>query len=194
MTIPTLMNNTNKQEYVSRLLKTYSTLGQGLNSIWNNNDTAPGDYEFFSTHNFIDEFAKVASIEKKCNSILECTGSNIYDNHRWLNGNSISSGVITSGKTVIMTDGQMISYIAVSGSSNVFLSAENTENTMGRFVVDVNGNKGPNKIGVDTYYFYLVRGNGIVPAGMDGVTRCAKNQQGQDCAAKVLKEKAINYI
>ena len=33
MTIPTLMNNTNKQEYVSRLKKTYSTLAQATNRI-----------------------------------------------------------------------------------------------------------------------------------------------------------------
>ena len=64
MTIPTLMNNTQKQEFVSQLTKTYSTLSQGLNQIWNNNDTAPGDYEFFNDHNFIDEFAKVSNIEK----------------------------------------------------------------------------------------------------------------------------------
>ena len=33
MTIPTLMNNTNKQEYVSRLKKTYSVLSQVSNKI-----------------------------------------------------------------------------------------------------------------------------------------------------------------
>ena len=33
MTIPTLMNNTNKQEYVSRLKKTYSTMAQATNRI-----------------------------------------------------------------------------------------------------------------------------------------------------------------
>ena len=58
MTIPTLINKTNKQEYVSRLTKTYSTLSQGLNSIWQNNGTAPGDYGFFNDHDFIDEFFK----------------------------------------------------------------------------------------------------------------------------------------
>ena len=49
MTIPTLINKTNNQEYVSRLIKTYSTLSQGLNSIWQKNDVAPGDYEFLNT-------------------------------------------------------------------------------------------------------------------------------------------------
>ena len=82
-------------------------------------------------------------------------GHNIYDNHRWLNGNNINSASITSGKTVIMSDGQMISYMVNSGSPTVYLSAENAENAMGRFVVDVNGNKDPNKIGVDTFISVL---------------------------------------
>ena len=193
MTIPTLMNNTKKQEFVSQLTKTYSTLSQGLNSIWNKNDTAPGDYEFFTTHNFMDEFAKVTNIQKKCSTIFECTGSNIYDNHRWLNGNTMSSTVYGDGKTVIMSDGQMISFVNYV-MATYGLSAEDTENVVGRFLVDVNGNKGPNKIGIDTFTFYLIRGKGIVPAGIDSVTNCAKNQLGKDCTAKVLKEKAINYI
>ena len=33
MTIPTLMNNTNKQEYVSKLKKAYSTMAQATNKI-----------------------------------------------------------------------------------------------------------------------------------------------------------------
>ena len=33
MTIPTLMNNTNKQEYVSKLKKAYATLSQATNRI-----------------------------------------------------------------------------------------------------------------------------------------------------------------
>ena len=193
MTIPTLMNNTKKQEFVSQLTKTYSTLAQGLNAIWNKNDTAPGDYEFFSTHNFMDEFAKVTNIQKKCSTISECMGQNIYDNHRFLSGSTINSSYIADGKTVITADGQMISFVTLV-SVTYGLTAEDTENTMGRLIVDVNGNKGPNKVGIDTYYFYLVRGKGIVPAGMQGVTNCAKNKPGYDCAAKVLKEKAINYI
>lgn len=193
MTIPTLMNNTKKQEFVSQLTKTYSTLSQGLNSIWNKNDTAPGDYEFFTTHNFMDEFAKVTNIQKKCSTISYCTGSNIYDNHRFLSGSTINSSYIGDGKTVITADGQMISFVS-SVSTTYGLTAEDTENTMGRLVVDVNGNKGPNKIGIDTFYFYLVRGKGIVPAGIENSSTCRKNSGDQGCAAKVLKEKAINYI
>ena len=192
MTIPTLMNNTNKQEYVSRLIKTYSTLNQGLNAIWNNNDTAPGDYTMFHTVNYLDEFEKVGSIQKKCNTIQACIGVSIATRYKTLKNSVFAS--LTDGKTVITSDGQLISYVIVTSSAAVYLSAENQEKTIGRFFVDVNGAKGPNKLGVDAYYLYLVEGKGVVPSGMDGVTYCNTNNHGQDCAAKVLKEKAITYI
>ena len=193
MTIPTLMNNTQKQEFVSQLTKTYSTLSQGLNQIWNNNDTAPGDYEFFNDHNFLDEFAKVSNIEKKCDTIVACIGENIYDRHRYLNGNNLNSTAFGDGKTVITADGQMISFVKTVISASG-LSAEDTANLLGRIIVDVNGNKGPNKIGVDTFLFYLVKGKGILPAGLENSSTCIKSAGGQGCTAKVLKEKAINYI
>ena len=191
MTIPTLINKTNNQEYVNRLFKTYSTLSQGLNSIWNNNDTSPGDYTMFHTVNYIDEFAKIGSIQKKCNTIQACTGVSVSSRYKFLNNNVFAS--LTDGKTVITSDGQLISYVILTSGATIYLSAENQEKTIGRFFVDVNGEKGPNKLGIDAYYLYLVEGKGIVPAGMDGVTLCARNKGGQDCAAKVLKEKAINY-
>ena len=194
MTIPTLMNNTQKQEFVSQLTKTYSTLSQGLNQIWNNNDTAPGDYEFFNDHNFLDEFAKVSNIEKKCDTISACIGEDINSNHKRLNGLPLNSSWISDGKTVITADGQMISFVKTV-MNTYGLSAEDTANIMGRFVVDINGNKNPNKIGVDTFYFYLIKGKGIVPAGLDNWSTCSnKSQNGEGCAARVLKEKAMNYI
>ena len=43
MTIPTLMNNTNKQEYVSKLKKAYSTLSQATNRIITEEGNPRGD-------------------------------------------------------------------------------------------------------------------------------------------------------
>ena len=124
---------------------------------------------------------------------MACTGENIYDRHRYLNGNTFNSAAFGDGKTVITADGQIISFV----NTVMFtygLSSDDTANLMGRIIVDVNGNKCPNKIGVDTFLFYLVRGKGILPAGMENASTCRKTSLGHGCAAKVLKEKAINYI
>ena len=190
ITIPTLITKTNKQEYVSRLTKTYSTLSQGLNSIWQNNGVSPGDYEFLNTIDLVDEYAKVVSVQKKCNTIQECTGETIAQRYKYLNNNIIST--LTDAKTLITSDGQMISYLKYSGAASI--SSEDIENVIGRFFVDVNGDKKPNKLGIDTYFFYLVKDRGVIPAGLENSSTCRKSAGGQGCAAKVLKEKVINYI
>ena len=191
MTIPTLINKTNKQEYVSRLLKTYSTLGQGLNSIWQNNGVAPGDYEFFNDHDFIDEFSKVVGTEKICDTFGECTGTAL-STYKFLNKTSVGTKM-RDGRTVILPDGQVVSYVTTV-STTYGLSAEDADNVIGRILVDVNGSKKPNMVGADVFNFYLIRGRGIVPAGMQSWSTCKSSGNGYGCAAKVLKEKTINYI
>ena len=190
MTIPTLMNNTNKQEYVSRLTKAYSTLKQGLNSIWQNNGVTPEDYEFLNTIDIIDELAKVVATQQKCDTPVTCTGKTLNNTYKYLNNSAVA---FYDGKTLVTSDGQIYAFVNTV-STSWGISADDKDNLMGRFLVDVNGSKGPNKVGIDAYLFYLVRGKGIVPAGIDSTTSCAKNKQGQGCTAKVLKEKAINYI
>ena len=190
MTIPTLINKTNNQEYVSRLVKTYSTLSQGLNSIWQNNGVAPGDYEFLNSVDIIDELAKVISVQKKCDTVNACLGVSLANTYKFLD-NTKASGM-TDGKTLITSDGQLYTY---SDATSKFygISAEDKDNAMGRFMIDVNGSKGPNKIGIDTYIFYLIRGKGVIPSGIESNSNCARNKYGQDCTGKVLREKAINY-
>ena len=191
MTIPTLLKNTQKQEFVSQLTKANSTLRQALNAIWNNNGVAPGDYEFFNDHDFIDEFAKVTNIQKRGDTIEDCIGEPLSARYKFLNKNAIGNNM-RDGKTVLTADGQMFS-CTNTVSTTYGLSAEDTANVIGRILVDVNGLKNPNIIGIDTFNFYLIRGKGIVPAGMESWSSCKKTGNGYGCAARVLKEKAIKY-
>ena len=70
----------------------------------------------------------------------------------------------------------------------------NLTNCMGRFLVDVNGKKGPNVFGRDVFFFVLVKGKGILPAGNDNKSaECTKSNSGVTCAAKVINEKKIDY-
>ena len=64
MTIPALINATNKQVYVAGVKKANSTLSQALIQMAKNNDSSPGDYTFLNDTDFIDEFAKVVSVIK----------------------------------------------------------------------------------------------------------------------------------
>ena len=192
ITVPSIIQNTQKKEFANLLIKSYSSLGQSLNEIGRNNGYPAGDYSFFNNNNFIDEFAKVANVQKKCNNSQDCFGGTFSDEYKYLNNGTIGSSDIGSGKSVITVDGQMytfVTYLAVTFG----LTNEEKGNLQGRIIVDVNGRKKPNKIGIDTFYFYIINGKGIVPAGKNNFSACNKNNGGQVCAARVLAEGGINY-
>ena len=192
MTIPTLVNNTKKQEYVAGLKKANSVLSQALYKMTENNAYPVGDYSYLNENNFIDEFAKVVNVTKKCDTFPECfpknnTGSNTY---KYLKSTDISN--IFDGKSVITSDGQIFSYVA-NPAAVYGVSTEDTNNVIGRFFVDINGHKNPNQLGYDAFLFYLVENKGIVPAGSNSTSDCNKSSSGWTCAAKVLRENAMNY-
>ena len=186
LTISNIINNTKKQEYVAGLKKANSVLSQAILKIGQNNCYAVGDYSFLKNINFIDEFSKVVSVTKKCNTIAEC-----FDNDFYRLDNTLA--VISDGKSVISSDGQMFSYTGLNLASDYGISEEDKNNVIGRVVVDINGKKLPNKYGYDIFFFLVVENKGIVPAGSYGTSDCNKSARGISCAAKVLRENAINY-
>jgi len=188
-TIPTLVNNTKKQEYVAGLKKANSVLSQAVYKIGQNKGYPVGDYSFFNDVDFIDEFAKVVNVNKKCSNMIDCFGRH-FSGYKWLNGAGVSA--MTENNSVVTSDGQMFTHVRNFGLS-FGLSGEDTSNALGRIVVDINGQKNPNQFGYDTFLFYIVDKKGIVPAGANSTSDCIANGSGQTCAAKVLKENAMNY-
>ena len=94
--------------------------------------------------------------------------------------------------TVRTTDGMSFNY-STTDCGGKGLSAERLAKCMGRFVVDVNGDKGPNRFGYDMFFFALIKGEGVIPAGADdGSSDCKKGGTGATCAAKVINEKKID--
>lgn len=60
-------------------------------------------------------------------------------------------------------------------------------------MVDVNGSKKPNKLGEDTFVFYVVNHKGIMPAGSNNDYDCQPADQGYTCAAKFLREGKVSH-
>ena len=189
MTIPTLMNNTNKQEYVSRLKKTYSTLSQATNRILAEEGTPKADIGGWgTTANAVYEmYKKYLSKAKECDSSTGCfSGTYRYKTKAAITFNG-------SSNTLILADGAQITM----NPSNAVFKADCTHNGSGtynlcqHFLVDVNGAKGPNTVGQDTFAFSL-KENGLVPTGCD-FDDCKNNSLGWGCTCKVLREGAINY-
>lgn len=196
MTIPTLMKNTQNQELVTGLKKANSTLSQAIVNMARNNDASPGDYTFLNNVDFTDEFAKVTNTLKICNNTAQCFGSSLNGGgvYKLLNKSAFS---VVDAKSVITADGQVLSYMSQSLNRSELpgmgFSSEDADNSIGRIIIDVNGQKGPNVLGRDVYYFIVVNGKGIVPGGSASQNDCNKTGRGYTCAGKILKENAMNY-
>ena len=195
MAIPSMLKTTQMEEYVAGLKKAHSTLANALYRINYNNGYPQGDYSYLREVNFIDELAEVTNILKKCDSTPECLGSSIHSQnsiYKQLNGTPAATWA--DGKAVITSDGHMFSGAQLSSASNIHgLSLEDEDNAIFRILVDVNGRKGPNRFGYDTFIFYIVDGKGILPAGAESTSSCRKTSNGATCAAKVIKEGKITY-
>lgn len=193
MTIPTLMKNTQKQEFVTALKKAQSTLQNALVSMAKENDSSPGDYSFLRTVRFVDELEKVANVIKKCNNSEQCFGTSLRGGGVYKYPNNTLT-YFTDGRSAVLADGQFVSYCPLSSSDATYgISDEDKSNAIIRIVMDINGNKSPNVVGRDVFYFYVVNGKGIVPAGSENFDDCIKTGSCLTCAGKVLKENAMNY-
>lgn len=194
MTIPTLMKNTEKQELVSGLKKANSTLQQAMINISRNNDAAVGDYSFLREVDLIDEMVKVLNVVKLCTDTADCFGSDYNSQYKLLKGSGLSN--MGNGKGFISSDGMIYVYVPQTNTTfnaNHGQSAEDTPNILGYIMVDVNGPKLPNTWGYDLFLFDLVSNKGMLPGGSDNFSNCVKTSMGVSCAARVLKENAINY-
>ena len=188
-TIPTMINNTKKQEYVSALKKTYSTLATVTNKIMNDEGMPRGDIGGWATSHSAEYnvYKKYLSYVKACNSgSQECFGQGGF---KHLNNTAIDAswGAFEYPKLILSDGTQLIFVHRTNDCSQSSFGSQGICFTIG---IDVNGEKPPNAWGKDAFIF-VVKEDGLHPAGCDG-TGCP-NSSGTDCACKVLRENAINY-
>ena len=190
MTIPTLINKTNKQEYVSRLKKTYSTLSQVTQKIIAEEGNPRADIGGWanSYENVFDIYKKYLSVAKECKVGTTCSDKSYLQ----FNGNSFKNFSNTRN-VLVLSDGTLFS---ISGSDSPSSDCSNsvagsTDFCLGMYV-DINGEKGPNFVGRDTFAFVL-KENGLFPMGCDTGGSCSKTSAGWGCACKVIRENAMNY-
>ena len=190
MTIPTLINKTNNQEYVSRLKKTYSTLAQATNRIIAEEGNPRADIGGWatSTEAIFDLYKKHLNTARECEVGKTGCFKGLY---KRLNG-SFGNLNDTEKYAFVLSDGAAILMGDSEFRSNCNFRAPGTYNLCQHILVDINGAKGPNSVGVDTFSFSL-REDGLVPTGCE-YDACVKDVDlGWGCACKVLREGAINY-
>lgn len=212
MTIPTLVANYQKTQYVTALKKAYSEINQALVKMASDAG-CPGDLSCASTIfnsnssadelvSKLDNFASYFNAVKKCQAAdgvcFSTQFSNYYD----------GSGVRGTGGggpySFIKADGVSYSVTPIEcqpppGYYGFDTTAE-FKTYCGDMYIDVNGpNKGPNNFGMDVYHVWFTNGKGPV-AVLQGAkssgtqywqtaNSCnSSNKNGWSCGGRIVEE------
>ena len=184
------MQSTERQETVSKLKKAYSVLQQATIKIATDEGVSVGDFSLMSDYEFFDKFAGVVNTTKLCKSASGCFPDKPL---KTLSGND--HGIYNGSNFLITADGIAFGWEKNSADlcSNKGISEEDAQNCIGRFIVDLNGAAPPNRFGYDVFFFQMVQGKGVVPAGTANHNDCRKRGNGITCAAVVLKTGTVKY-
>ena len=144
MTVPTLMQNYQRQSYVTQLHKVYNEMSQALLRYQTDKNAVnlreAGLTSANAVNSFITTYLKVV---KDCgNDFSACFGSD----YKKINGTSLSFGEASSAAGVfVLAGGQSIAIFSRNSDSQQY------SNSIATILVDVNGKKGPNIQGRDFY-------------------------------------------
>ncbi len=185
----TVMVPAQKLESVNKLKKAYSSMSQAVIRISAQTGASAGDFSFMLDDDFFDYFTQNVNVLKICKTSANGCFTSSYlkslKGSNWSTYNRKNSLITNDG----IAFGWDVSYCSGKG-----LSEEDEANCIGRFIIDLNGEKAPNRFGYDVFFFAVVDGKGVVPAGSgNNSADCQKNNNGITCAAKVLKEDDITY-
>ena len=145
MTVPTLMQNYQRQSYVTQLHKVYNELSQALVRYQNDKNAVNLREAGLTSYDAFGEFQQnYFKIVKDCgNSSAPCFASS----YKKLSGSNSNFKcykycmVLASGASVGLAD---------------------LENGIFLFAVDVNGTKGPNIFGRDAFSLFIYTSNGVI--------------------------------
>ena len=180
LTMPALINITNKKELETAFKKQYSILQQAVMTIKNEDDQefTYENYGYSSGNTrFGTRLAEQFKSAQDCGNINENVGCILKEEdgnfayYKTLNGNAISSAFFDDGG-FISTDGTM--YLIEQGAQ---------VNFTGFLVsIDVNGyKKKPNKMGYDLFMFQITKDGKVLPMGTEGTYWGTKSQRESYC-------------
>ena len=188
LTIPSVINKTKKQEYVSKLKKVYSTLSSATNKILyeeGNPNASIGGWAT-SSQKIFNQYKKYLNYTKEC----QANEDGCFGQIGWgfeSGGDKDPSWGLPIFPKLILLDGVQVIFIQRSANcSSDFYGSSGICATIG---VDVNGEKPPNIYGRDAFIFVL-KEDGLYPVGCDS-GRCSYPTI--DCACRVIRENAMNY-
>ena len=181
-TIPTVINNTKKNELHSRFKKAVSMTSQAIQKMKVDNGDIIYDYTQDSELDFRNKFIKYFSLTCTEN----CLNSSKYKNYANLEGD------------VELINNQLKNCVTVQdGVFYCFYKGYATQNYYITF--DINGDKSPNRWGYDVFTFYIERENQILkpvtlsePISSFYCNNTSATHNGAACGEKALSD--ANYF
>jgi prepilin-type N-terminal cleavage/methylation domain-containing protein len=220
MSIPSLLNSTNKQEFVVALKKHYTIMDSSFKLYLVNNgcmgDLRGCSITLSNDADLYNIFKPSLNVAKDCGNSAGrgCFPPGIT--YKYLNPTFLWTVLDddTASYKIRLTDNAIISMHLLDGACSVNSSRSSRDpllHTCGEFHIDVNGEKGPNREGRDVFDFFITS-FGVYPKGMyddssysdlSGNSGCDPNSinttavpyqaLGFGCTAKILQESLMNY-
>lgn len=214
-TIPTMIHYTNKKATIEQLKKSAATLNQAIYNATITN----GELNTWSWQTDDGIFNIMQNvITPRLNVGYMCSGSTGTNSHcvykiQTLGGNEEDIDKAFIAKTrVLLNDGSLVAFT----DANSFLSPDSSEGDdgdddsidkptnsvcnwggnpktlCGVFMVDVNGNKKPNMVGKDIFYYGVYLSGTVLPYGANEgdefiEQNCTAGSSGTTCAAKITR-------
>lgn len=191
MVMPVFTKRITKRVYISALNKNYSVFSNAFNLAkkFDYNDYEDWTHDDSNTFYNYQQIKKYFSIIRECNNEAGCWS---VIKTKAADGSELSyandTGIGSNNVTFTLNDGTNVSLAYFNqgettqsfGVNKFLLSASMI------IFVDVNGDKGPNRMGIDVYPLVLTN-RGIIPAGANNGSENCKTT-GLDCSAKYIKD------
>lgn len=199
ITIPSLINKTNEQETVVGVKKAYSILSQAVNMA----KTENGDLNTWFADNdnnkvgFVNKLKSYLSVVKYCRNSQDC----LHPDSKYLDGTSFLN-YWKNRPTLVLQDGSIaVFYFGDSKCDTAYGLSEPYTRVCGDLVIDVNGQKNPNTIGMDMFHFLITK-YGIFPSGDASIFEasnysfdtCNTDDSGFGCTSWVLNKGNMDYL
>lgn len=201
ITLPNLIYSYQEKETVTRLKQVYSILSNAYAMILQE-DGDPSNWGL-SEENFnqitIDKFAKYIKNVKIC----KLRNSSCFPDPRLGMDGKLDVVVFNKQSALITPNGTVILFY--TQSYDQISTGCMTHNHCIDIAVDINGNKGPNQWGRDTFVFhadkYKILPRGLAKTSVAATKTCSPLEQAHDgwhsgsgCTAWVLKEENLDYL
>lgn len=199
-TIPTLMQRIGNIALEKAFVKSYSMLSQAYSLSTVNSGDVVSSFGG-SQANFFNSFKDTLKVVKHCpiNSDDSCWPA--YKDLSTAHATGAYSADWDTYDTAILSDGATVLFRLDDADCMNSYGTDAYSKGCGFIIVNVNGAQGPNIIGKDVFGFYVTQ-SGVKPYGATedsnwgdycSSASASNGYAGMGCAAKVLKEGAINY-